>query len=52
MLAHNGIDTVGKMSEMGPRKIQELMRNERLSNVTDADVAEWTARAKTVSLLR
>jgi hypothetical protein len=51
-LVRNGIDTVGKLSETDRGRVQEILRNEGVRDVSSAAVADWTTRARTLSRIR
>lgn len=51
-LIRNGIDTVGKLSDAGPKKITTIVSEERIPGVSVGDAADWNARAKIIAKLR
>jgi hypothetical protein len=51
VLIRNGIDTVEKLSKTEPKKIAELIKEERIE-ASVGEIAEWTMLAKTLNQIR
>lgn len=51
-LSKNGIDTLGKFADLAPNQVQEILRRERIRDMTTADVAEASQVAKSLIRLR
>jgi len=51
-LTKNGVDTLGKFSELTPVQVQDILRREKVRDLTTADVSEASQVAKALLKLR